>query len=254
MPTVRKALNLVSGELQVPNIAVCSTALLAGTKRFEEPMTLSKLLIFGATTLALGLGGVARAGSADQDRNDADGRGGAFMIWRTDLAGPNGNAFPLANVLNGFGCTGGNVSPALKWRNLPAGTRSLALQVHDRDAPTGAGFWHWAVYDIPPTAMGIARGAGNQAASLPAGAYGGNTDFMDTGATGENGNYGGPCPPAGDVQHHYTFTLYALAVDHVAAAGGIPRTGSASLYSFVLNKGLGSALLGQASFSATYAR
>ena len=102
--------------------------------------------------------------------------------------------------------------------------------------------------------MGRARGAGNHVASLPHGAYGGNTDFMDTGATGENGNYGGPCPPAGDVQHHYTFTLYALAVDHVAAAGGIPRTGSASLYSFVLNKGLGSALLGQASFSATYAR
>ena len=105
------------------------------------------------------------------------------------------------------------MSPALKWQHLPAGTRSMALQVHDRDAPTGAGFWHWAVYDIPPTAMGIARGAGNQAASLPAGAYGGNTDVMDTGATGENGNYGGPCPPADDVQHHYTFTLYALAVD-----------------------------------------
>ena len=214
----------------------------------------SKLSILATTALSLALGGVARADSVDQDRNNADGRGGGFVIWSPDLAGPNGNAFPLANVLNGFGCTGGNVSPALKWHNLPVGTRSLALQVHDRDAPTGAGFWHWAVYDIPPKAMGLARGAGNQAASLPAGAYGGNTDFMDTGATGENGNYGGPCPPAGDVQHHYTFTLYALAVDHVAAAGGIPRTGTASLYSFVLNKGLGSALLGQASFSATYAR
>jgi Raf kinase inhibitor-like YbhB/YbcL family protein len=225
---------------------------LPAQKRFEEPMTTSKLLIAAVTTLALCLGGVARA-DADRDRNDADGRGG-FMIWSPDLAGPHGNAFPLANVLSGFGCTGGNVSPALKWSNLPAGTRSLALQVHDRDAPTGAGFWHWAVYDVPPTAMGLARGAGNHAALLPPGAYGGNTDFMDTGATGENGNYGGPCPPAGDVQHHYTFTLYALAVDHVAAAGGIPRTGSATLYSFVLNKGLGSALLGQASFSATYAR
>jgi hypothetical protein len=58
----------------------------------------------------------------------------------------------------------------------------------------------------------------------------------------------------GDVQHHYTFTLYALAVDSAAAAAGIPKTGSATLYSFVLNKGLGIKLLGQASFSATFAR
>jgi Raf kinase inhibitor-like YbhB/YbcL family protein len=235
-------------------MSVGLNVLFTGAKRLEAPMTPSKLLILAATTLALAAGGAARADSGDRDRVDSDGRSGGFMIWSPDLAGPNGNAFPLANVLNGFGCTGANVSPALKWRNLPVGTRSLALQVHDRDAPTGAGFWHWAVYDIPPTTTGLARGAGNHPGLLPAGAYGGNTDFMDTGATGENGNYGGPCPPAGDVQHHYTFTLYALAVDHVAAAGGIPKTGSASLYSFVLNKGLGSALLGQASFSATYAR
>ena len=203
--------------------------------------TLNKLLISASIALAIGAGGIARADSSGQDGHDRhhrDDRGDGFVLWSPDLAGPNGNAFPLAHVLNGFGCTGGNVSPELKWRNLPAGTKSLALQVHDRDAPTGAGFWHWAVYDIPPTARGLARGAGNHANSLPAGAYGGNTDFMDTGATGDNGNYGGPCPPEGDVQHHYTFTLYALAVDHVAAAGGIPPTGTASLYSFVLNKGL----------------
>ena len=146
------------------------------------------------------------------------------------------------------------MSPALEWRNVPAGTKSLALQIHDPDAPTGSGFWHWGVYNLPPTTTGLAQGAGNSPATLPAPAFGGNTDFQDTGATGANGNYGGPCPPVGDKPHRYLFTVYALAVDDVQKAGGIPKTGSAALYSFVLNKGLGAALLGKASFTATYGR
>ena len=77
---------------------------------------------------------------------------------------------------------------------------------------------------------------------------------MDTGATGGNGNYGGPCPPAGDKPHRYIFTLYALAVDKLEVAGGVPKTGSAGLYGFVLNKGVGPGLLGKASFTATYGR
>jgi Raf kinase inhibitor-like YbhB/YbcL family protein len=174
-----------------------------------------------------------------------------FTLTSPDLAsGKFSNTF----VLNGFGCAGGNVSPELRWENVPPGTQSLALQMYDPDAPTGSGFWHWAVYNIPPTATGLARGAGNSPATLPAGALGGNTDFMDTGVTGVNGNYGGPCPPVGDKPHHYTFTLFALAVPNVQAAGGIPITGSAALYGFVINKGLGPALLGEASFTARYGR
>jgi len=84
--------------------------------------------------------------------------------------------------------------------------------------------------------------------------FGGNTDFMDTGATGGNGNYGGPCPPVGDKAHRYIFTLYALAVDKIEVAGGVPKTGTAGLYGFVLNKGVGPGLLGKASFTATYGR
>ncbi len=175
----------------------------------------------------------------------------AFSLSSPDLAS---GTFDNKFILNGFGCTGGNVSPALEWRNVPAGTKSLALQIHDPDAPTGSGFWHWGVYNMPPTATGLAQGAGNSPATLPAPAFGGNTDFMDTGATGTNGNYGGPCPPAGDKPHRYMFTLYALAVDDVQKAGGIPKTGSAALYSFILNKGLGANLLGKASFTATYGR
>ncbi|MDQ2963550.1 MAG: YbhB/YbcL family Raf kinase inhibitor-like protein [Pseudomonadota bacterium] len=174
-----------------------------------------------------------------------------FTLSSPDLAsGTFGNQF----ILNGFGCTGGNVSPALIWSNPPAGTKSFALNVFDPDAPTGSGFWHWAVYNIPPSATGLARGAGNAPAALPAPAFGGNTDFLDTGVTGMNGNYGGPCPPVGDPPHRYIFTLYALAVDDVQVAGGVPRTGTAGLYSFVLNKGIGAALLGKATFTATYGR
>jgi Raf kinase inhibitor-like YbhB/YbcL family protein len=181
----------------------------------------------------------------------ADAQTPVFTLSSPDLAG---GTFATKYILNGFGCTGGNVSPALMWSNVPAGTKSLHIQVHDPDAPTGSGFWHWAIYNIPPTTMSLAQGAGNSPATLPAGAYGGNTDFLDTGATGGNGNYGGPCPPAGDTPHHYNFTIYALSVDQVEVAGGIPKTGTAGLFSFVINKGVGPALLGKATFTATYGR
>lgn len=174
-----------------------------------------------------------------------------FSLSSPDLAS---GTFTTKFILNGFGCTGQNVSPQLVWTNVPLGTKSLHLQVHDPDAPTGSGFWHWAVYDMPATTTGLAQGVGNNMTLLPAGAYGGNTDFFDTGATGANGNYGGPCPPAGDTPHRYNFVLYALSVDSVAAAGGIPKSGTAGLHSFVLNKGVGAALLGKASFTATYGR
>jgi phosphatidylethanolamine-binding protein (PEBP) family uncharacterized protein len=93
-----------------------------------------------------------------------------------------------------------------------------------------------------------------QCSAAPAGAFGGNTDFLDTGATGVNGNYGGPCPPAGDPPHRYIFTLFAVAVDKLEVAGGVPKTGTAGLYGFVLNKGIGANLLGKASFTAMYGR
>jgi Raf kinase inhibitor-like YbhB/YbcL family protein len=198
-----------------------------------------------ATTLALAA--LAPAAWAD----DAHSARTRFTLSSPDLAS---GVFDNMFVLNGFGCSGGNVSPELRWSNVPPGTQSLALQMYDPDAPTGSGFWHWAVYNIPPSATGLARGAGNSPFTLPGGAFGGNTDFMDTGATGGNGNYGGPCPPVGDKPHRYVFTLFALGVPDVQAAGGVPPTGTAALYGFVINKGLGAALLGQASFTARYRR
>lgn len=174
-----------------------------------------------------------------------------FSISSPDLIG---GRFDNRFVANGFGCTGSNLSPELVWSHVPVGTLSLALTVHDPDAPTGSGFWHWAVYNLPPSAAGLARGAGNAMATLPSPAVAGMNDFHDTGVTGANGLYGGPCPPVGDAPHRYVFTLYALAVPDVHAAAGIPKTGTAALHSFVLGRGLGDKLLGKASFTATFGR
>lgn len=176
----------------------------------------------------------------------------AFTLSSPDIA--DGGTVASKFVLNGFGCQGENVSPALVWTNPPAGTKSYAIQVYDPDAPTGSGFWHWGVYNIPASVTSLAQGAGNAAAKLPVGANSGHNDFHDTGATGGNGNWGGPCPPVGDKPHRYVFSVFALGVDNLHAAAGIPKTGSAALHGFVLNKGLGDKLLGKASFTATYGR
>ncbi|MDB6085864.1 MAG: kinase inhibitor, partial [Gammaproteobacteria bacterium] len=100
----------------------------------------------------------------------------------------------------------------------------------------------------------LPQGAGNSSNALPEPAHGGGNDFLDTRETGVNGNYGEPSPPTVDKPHRYVFTLYALAVADVEAAGGIPKTGTPALHSFILNKGLGGKLLGKASFTARYQR
>lgn len=204
-----------------------------------------KTLAAAAAAGALSLMLLGCGGSAAQAQTPS------FTLSSPDLAS---GSFEAKHVLKGFGCSGGNVSPALRWEHAPAGTQSFALLVHDPDAPTGSGFWHWVVLNIPASASGLPQGAGNSPGGLPAPALGGTNDFLDTGATGGNGNYGGPCPPQGDKPHRYVFTLYALAVPDVVAAASVPRTGTAALMSFVLNKGLGAAMLGKASFTATYGR
>lgn len=175
-----------------------------------------------------------------------------FSLSSPDIA--KGGRIADKFVLNGFGCKGENVSPALVWKSAPAGTKSFALQMYDPDAPTGSGFWHWAIYNIPASATQIPQGAGNAASSLPAGAIGGMNDYQDTGAAGANGSYGGPCPPAGDKPHRYVFTVYALAVDDLYEAAGIPKTGTPALHGFALNKALGNKVLGKASFASLYGR
>jgi len=104
----------------------------------------------------------------------------------------------------GFGCAGGNRSPQLAWSGAPAGTESFAVTCFDPDAPTGSGFWHWVVVNIPATVDALQLGAGDPAAGLmPAGALEVRTDFGKPG-------YGGPCPPQGANIHRYIFTLFAV--------------------------------------------
>jgi len=126
-----------------------------------------------------------------------------FTLSSTDLT--EGGRIGEAQVFNEFGCKGGNVSPALSWSGVPAGTQSFALLVHDPDAPTGSGWWHWVVYNIPASTTSLPAGAGDPKKKLmPAGAVQGRTDYGTVG-------YGGPCPPPGK-PHHYHFQLYALKV------------------------------------------
>ncbi len=162
----------------------------------------------------------------------------AFDLTSPDPEVKNGKPMTKAQEYKGFGCNGDNFSPALEWKNPPAGTRSFAVTVYDPDAPTGSGWWHWIVYDIPATATGLPGGAGVKEA-LPAGAKQGRNDY------GERA-FGGACPPAGDRPHHYIFTVYALKVDKLK----VPDDASAALigYNILGNR------LGLAKLTTTYSR
>jgi Raf kinase inhibitor-like YbhB/YbcL family protein len=150
----------------------------------------------------------------------------------------DGGTLREEQVFNGFGCSGPNVSPGLSWKGAPQGTKSFVLTVYDPDAPTGSGWWHWVVYDIPASATELARGAGSGQVSLPEGAKQGRTDF---GAPG----YGGPCPPPGK-PHRYVFTLYALKVDRL----DVPTDASPALVGFMTR----SNALASAALTARYGR
>ena len=159
------------------------------------------------------------------------------------LASPDikpGSTLSNTYVFNGFGCSGENKSPALKWSGAPKDTKSYAVTVYDPDAPTGSGWWHWVVYNIPADAHELAAGAGTaNSTALPQGAVQGRTDF---GAAA----FGGACPPTGDKPHRYVFTVYALKTDKIDA----PADASAALIGFMINANK----LAKASFTAKYGR
>ena len=126
----------------------------------------------------------------------------------------DGNYLAAEHVLSedyGFGCAGGNVSPHLAWSEAPEGTRSFAVTCYDPDAPTGSGFWHWLVVNIPPDVTELPLGAGGPGGALPAGALQTRTDFGGPG-------WGGPCPPPGDHPHRYIFTVHAVGAEALDVA------------------------------------
>ncbi len=142
---------------------------------------------------------------------------GTFSLTSTTVGGQA----TMEQVFNGFGCTGKNISPQLSWRNAPEGTKSFAITLYDPDAPTGSGWWHWVVFDIPAGTTGIPAGAGTpDMPGMPAGAVQSVTDFGQTG-------YGGPCPPVGHGPHQYIVTVYALKTDKLGldAKAGAPMVG-----------------------------
>jgi len=126
-----------------------------------------------------------------------------FTLFSNDLGGEATNN----EEFNGFGCTGENQSPQLSWKNAPEGTKSFAVTMYDPDAPTGSGWWHWVVFDIPVSTNELVSGAGNTTLNLtPKEVIQSITDY------GSNG-YGGPCPPEGHGLHQYIITVYALKTD-----------------------------------------
>ncbi len=152
---------------------------------------------------------------------------------------PN-STLPASFEFNGFGCSGQNQSPALNWRAAPAGTQSFAVTVYDPDAPTGSGWWHWMVLNIPANVTGLAANAGEMGGKrLPAGA---SQVRIDYGVA----SWGGVCPPAGDKPHRYIFTVYALKTKTL----DVPQDANPALGGFMINANT----LAKASFTAYYGR
>jgi Raf kinase inhibitor-like YbhB/YbcL family protein len=150
-----------------------------------------------------------------------------------------GAKIPNAQVYDGFGCSGRNISPALRWSGAPAGTKSVAVTMYDPDAPTGSGWWHWVVINIPAAVSELPEGAGNASGTMPGNAIQGRTDFGTAG-------YGGPCPPAGDKPHRYIFTAFALKTERLDVASDA----SPAMIGFMINANM----LAKASFTALYGR
>ena len=139
----------------------------------------------------------------------------------------DGATIAAEQVFKGFGCTGNNMSPALSWSGAPAATKSFAVSIYDPDAPTGSGWWHWVVFNIPAGTTSLPKDAGDVKKELmPKGAIQSRTDF---GADG----YGGPCPPTGDKPHHYQITVFAVDVDKLPDAKD--NNASAALVGFDLH-------------------
>lgn len=159
----------------------------------------------------------------------------AFTLTSSDMA--DGKMMTTSQVFQGFGCSGANLAPQLSWSGAPAGTRSFAITVYDPDAPTGSGWWHWSVFNLPASVSSVAGGA--TATSLPAGTVQGRNDYGDSA-------FGGACPPAGDKPHRYQVTVWALKVDQLP----LDQQASGALVGYMVNANA----LGKAQLTGLYGR
>ncbi len=177
---------------------------------------------------------IALAASVALDRATAQ----EFTVTSRDVE--PGGTLKAAQVYQGYGCEGGNVSPELTWKDPPVGTKSFVVTAYDPDAPTGSGWWHWVVFDIPADVRHLASGAGNLRKGLaPAGSVQSRTDFGTEG-------YGGACPPQGDKPHRYVLTVHALKVEKL----GLASSASGAMVGCAVS----SQVLGKATMTARYGR
>lgn len=174
--------------------------------------------------------GVAIAGAISTSATAQD-----FRLTSASVA--EGAKLAAAQVFKGFGCDGSNRSPDLSWSNAPTGTKSFAITAYDPDAPTGSGWWHWNVVNIPANVSDIKVGASGTAA-MPGGSVEIRNDY---GAAG----FGGACPPPGEV-HRYIFTVHALGVEKL----DLPKDASNALAGFMIRANT----IGNASITAVYNR
>ncbi|GAB3929768.1 hypothetical protein GCM10011575_27850 [Microlunatus endophyticus] len=147
----------------------------------------------------------------------------SFTLTSTDIA--DGAELPNAQVSGIFGAGGQDVSPQLSWSGFPEETKSFVVTVYDPDAPTGSGFWHWAVVDIPASATSLPSGAGDESRTgLPDGAYQLAND-------GGLKRYLGAAPPSGHGKHRYFVAVHAVDVESL----GVPEDASNAFLGFNLH-------------------
>jgi Raf kinase inhibitor-like YbhB/YbcL family protein len=132
----------------------------------------------------------------------------SFTVTSTDVT--DGQELPPEQMSGLFGVTGGkDLSPQLSWSGAPAETKSYTVTMYDPDAPSGSGFWHWAVADIPASVTGLAAGAGDGTGEhLPAGAFHIPNDARLA-------RFVGAGPPPGDGRHRYVIVVQALGLEKV---------------------------------------
>jgi Raf kinase inhibitor-like YbhB/YbcL family protein len=158
----------------------------------------------------------------------------SFSVTSDDLQ----EGQPLADTFADPSVGGQGTSPQLSWSGFPPETQGFAVTCYDPDAPTGSGFWHWVVAELPKDVTSLPRGAGSGGGGLPGGAVQTRNDYGSQG-------YGGCAPPAGDRPHRYLFAVHALDTDDLGLDGSV----SPAVATFTI----GGHLLARGVLTATYA-